>query len=159
MVTKELLTIADIAKELELPESTVRYYRNRFPAYISAVGKGRNRRYKPEALEALRTIAEGLRNNVTAAEVEIQLSRLYPITIEQEEEPQQSTAATQQQSNLAPMGTNIIDGERLIRALEILADQKNTIDRLDETSRDLQTRLEKLEQQRKPWWMKIFGSH
>jgi hypothetical protein len=37
----ELLTVAEIAKRLRLPESTVRYYRNRFNAYVPSVGSGR----------------------------------------------------------------------------------------------------------------------
>jgi len=61
-----LLTIAEIAQELKLPESTVRYYRDRFADFIPTVGRGRGRKYKPEALEVLRFIAEGLRNDLTA---------------------------------------------------------------------------------------------
>ncbi len=38
-----LLTAAQIAKELNLPESTVRYYRDRFTEYIPTTGEGRNR--------------------------------------------------------------------------------------------------------------------
>jgi len=58
----ELLTIADIAKRLELPESTVRYYRDRFAPYVPSVGEGRGRRYRPEALAVLRFIADALRS-------------------------------------------------------------------------------------------------
>jgi len=33
-------SIADITKELNLPESTVRYYRDRFKNYVPATKKG-----------------------------------------------------------------------------------------------------------------------
>lgn len=46
----ELMTMAEIAKQSGLPESTVRYYRERFAPYVPAVGEGRGRRYHPEAL-------------------------------------------------------------------------------------------------------------
>jgi len=32
-----LLTIADMARQLGIPEATVRYYRDRFTAYIPSV--------------------------------------------------------------------------------------------------------------------------
>jgi len=93
----ELLTIADIAKKLGLPESTVRYYRDRFPEYVPSVGEGRGRRYRPEAVDVLRFIADGLRNDRTATDIAEALSRMFPKTVDVNEEPQQSTAAAQQQ--------------------------------------------------------------
>jgi DNA-binding transcriptional MerR regulator len=93
----ELLTISDIAKRLGLPESTVRYYRDRFPEYVPSVGDGRRRRYRPEAVDVLRFIADGLRNDRTATDIAEALSRMFPKTVDVNEEPQQSTAAAQQQ--------------------------------------------------------------
>lgn len=54
-----LYTIRDIARELGLPESTVRYYRDAFAAHLPTVGTGRRRRYPPDALDILRTVARG----------------------------------------------------------------------------------------------------
>ncbi len=94
----ETLTIAEIASRLELPESTVRYYRDRFASYIPVVGKGRGRRYPTEAVEIFRTIAEGLRSGQTATLVDETLSRLYPRNIETAQtELAQATAAAPQQ--------------------------------------------------------------
>ena len=93
----ELLTIADIAKKLGLPESTVRYYRDRFPEYVPSVGGGRRRRYRPEAVDVLRFIADGLRNERTATEIAEALGRMFPKTLDVHDEPQQPTAAAQQQ--------------------------------------------------------------
>jgi DNA-binding transcriptional MerR regulator len=94
----ETLTIAEIASRLELPESTVRYYRDRFATYIPVVGKGRGRRYPGEAVEIFRTIAEGLRSGQTAALVDETLSRLFPRNIETvQTELAQATAAAPQQ--------------------------------------------------------------
>lgn len=50
----KLLTIAQIAKELRMPESTARYYRDKFIEYIPYVGEGRSKRYRPETVEVLR---------------------------------------------------------------------------------------------------------
>src|SRR5690606_24289912 len=85
------------AKRLGLPESTVRYYRDRFPEYVPSVGDGRRRRYRPEAVDVLRFIADGLRNERTATEIAEALGRMFPKTLDVHDEPQQPTAAAQQQ--------------------------------------------------------------
>jgi len=89
-----LLTIADIARQLGLAESTVRYYRNRFPEFIPAVGDGRARRYRPEALDVLRFIADAMRAQTPAEDVKAALQASFPVNVE----PQQQTATTQQQT-------------------------------------------------------------
>lgn len=68
-----LLTIAELARNLNLPESTARYYCNRFAAHLPSVGEGRRRRYKPEALETLRTIASVMRREKNAYAVDLAL--------------------------------------------------------------------------------------
>ena len=58
-----LLTVREIARELGLPESTVRYYRDAFAGYLPAVGTGRRRRYPLEAIPLLRVVADGYAQN------------------------------------------------------------------------------------------------
>lgn len=72
-VELKLLTIAELARNLALPESTTRYYCNRFAAHLPSVGEGRRRRYKPEALEKLKTIAETMRRDKNAYAVDLAL--------------------------------------------------------------------------------------
>ncbi len=68
-----LLTIAELARILDLPESTTRYYCNRFADHLPSVGEGRRRRFKPEALEVLRTIAGTMRRDKNAFAVDLAL--------------------------------------------------------------------------------------
>lgn len=68
-----LLTIAELSRSLELPESTTRYYCNRFAAHLPSVGEGRRRRFRPEAFEKLRTIAETMRRDKNAYAVDLAL--------------------------------------------------------------------------------------
>ncbi len=138
----DLLTISYIAKQLGIPESTCRYYRDRFSNYIPSVGEGRNKRYKPEALDVLRTIAEGLRNNLTANQVEDQLLRSYPRNIDGEDQQQQSTATRQQQSAITPyqslnamvtlMANHQQTLQQIAAAMEKLANQGEQITSLKE---------------------------
>jgi DNA-binding transcriptional MerR regulator len=59
MSDEPLLTLRQVADELGVPESTVRYYRDAFLDHIPSVGTGRRRRYPPPAVAVLRSIAEG----------------------------------------------------------------------------------------------------
>lgn len=74
MADGHLYTIRDVARELGLPESTVRYYRNAFSGYLPSVGTGRRRRYPAEAIPLLRLVAEGYAQNRPRAEIEQALS-------------------------------------------------------------------------------------
>lgn len=76
--SEALLTIAELSRSLQLPESTTRYYCRRFEAHLPAQGDGRRRRYLPEALPVLQTIAESMRQNKNAFAVDLALREKYP---------------------------------------------------------------------------------
>jgi DNA-binding transcriptional MerR regulator len=59
MNDEPLLTLRQVADELRLPESTVRYHRDAFLDHVPSVGTGRRRRYPPPAVAVLRSVAEG----------------------------------------------------------------------------------------------------
>lgn len=74
MSDQPLATLRDIARELEIPESTVRYYRDAFAPHIATVGIGRRRRYPPEAVAVLRSIKRGYGAGKSREEIEAELS-------------------------------------------------------------------------------------
>nr|WP_232306039.1 MerR family transcriptional regulator [Pontibacillus litoralis] len=92
------MTIADVAKELNIPESTARYYRDNFMDFIPFVGEGRKRRYQPETVDVLRFIADGFKRKLTAMEIEEDLSQMFPRNMEVEQSTATSAAVVQQQS-------------------------------------------------------------
>ena len=55
---EQLSTLKDIARRLDVPESNLRYYRNRIGDFLPSTGKGRRRRYFPEAEEIFRKTIE-----------------------------------------------------------------------------------------------------
>jgi len=69
MPDEPLLTLRELAAQLELPESTVRYYRDAFLDFIPSVGTGRRRRYPPQAAAVLRRIAAGYAGGRSRAEI------------------------------------------------------------------------------------------
>lgn len=79
MSEKKVLSVAEIARELEIPESTVHYWKNRFAQHLPSIGKGRQKRFRPEAVEVFQTIATMLREGHTARDVMEHLGQTYPI--------------------------------------------------------------------------------
>jgi DNA-binding transcriptional MerR regulator len=146
-------SIADIARELSLPESTVRYYRDRFKNYVPAVKKGGRKVYDDRALEALRMAAEGLRKGETAAAVEDQLSYYFSQTLDIEEE----TAAVKQQDRSSAL---TIYEAQICSLLEVIKERDEAVKRRDEIMLQLLRQLREKEAQLRyyqlPWWRKLF---
>jgi DNA-binding transcriptional MerR regulator len=128
----ELLTMAEIARRLDLPESTVRYYRDRFSEFIPSVGDGRTRRYKPEALEVLRLIADAMRAGIPAENVTAALRDSFPVNADIE--PQQQTATTQQQTAAAIADALRNLGPALIETKDAIAALRNELREYHEQS-------------------------
>ena len=117
MPDKKLLSIAEISRLLEVPESTLHYWKNRFAQYLPSTGRNRQKRFKSEAVEIFKIIATMLKQGHTAEDVMAELSRKYPVnaSIDMQEAQTAATAQVQvQQTNLEPaiqlaaaMGTEI----------------------------------------------------
>ena len=133
----ELLTLKQLAEQLGLPESTVRYYRDTYIDQIPSVGTGRRRRYPPEAVAILRTIAEGYASGSSRSQVQVGLSRTsgaVPV-VNETPTPQHTLDHVTNLDLLAA----ILDGEReqrdalwqmakeIVRLSEVLQDQDKVI--------------------------------
>lgn len=110
---KTSLTIADISRETGFPESTVRFYRDKFEHYIPYVGEGRKRRYEPKAIDIFCEIAKLSNKGLTITDIETYLGSKYahnPIIVEDlTAEPQfrntSAATATEPQYNENPVTT------------------------------------------------------
>lgn len=81
MAENRLYSVAAIAKLLDVPESTLHYWKNRFDDVLPSVGNGRNKRFRAEALDIFRDIAGLLGQGLSCADVRAQLSRRYPVNV------------------------------------------------------------------------------
>ncbi|WP_432734663.1 MerR family transcriptional regulator [Maridesulfovibrio sp. FT414] len=81
MPDKKLLSIAEISRLLEVPESTLHYWKNRFAQYLPSTGRNRQKRFRHEAVDVFRLISEMLKQGHTAEDVMAELSRLYPVNV------------------------------------------------------------------------------
>jgi DNA-binding transcriptional MerR regulator len=74
----DFLTIKEIAKHFQVPESNIRYYRDRFEEYIPSIGEGRKKRYKKEALDVFAHIVHGYREEKSTEQIASELGSLFP---------------------------------------------------------------------------------
>ena len=77
---ERLLSVAEIARRLGVPESTVHYWKNRFAQHLPSQGAGRQKRFRPEAVEVFRVIAEMFSLGHSAQDVMETLGKNFPLT-------------------------------------------------------------------------------
>lgn len=65
----------EIARQCELPESTLRVYRDEFEAFLPAVGEGKRRRYPEATQETLRQIAAWKKEGRPSGEILTELQK------------------------------------------------------------------------------------
>jgi len=87
-----LYTIKDLARELDVGESTVRFWRDRFSEFMSSVTQGKRKLYREEVLEALRFIKQESNRSKSAEQIRDELSRQQPIDVEPEKSQRSSGA-------------------------------------------------------------------
>ena len=123
----DLLTLTAIAEQLNISESTVRYYARKFAKVLPSIGEGRQKRYRPEAVDVLRIIAEMFKENRTSTDIFDYLSKRFPINSEIQTEPQQSTLAVQQQSSLIDNQVVTVLLRKITEAMDIINIQHKEI--------------------------------
>lgn len=149
MTDQPLVSLRDIATALNLPESTVRYYRDAFAHHLPTVGTGRRRRYPPEAVATLRMIALWYHEGKTRNWIEQELSTLYAPEIHARPSGVHAASRATHEPSHAPHATQpdaarilaaILDGERerrqalwqmareLVRLADAVERQQTTLD-------------------------------
>jgi DNA-binding transcriptional MerR regulator len=117
MTDDPLFTLRELADQLSLPESTVRYYRDAFLDHIPSVGTGRRRRYPPAAVAVLRSIASGYGTGLSRAEILGQMdgapatAAAQPVASPPKPRRRSAAAETAEVTNLDLLAA-IVDGER-----------------------------------------------
>ena len=145
---EQFYTIKRLSEITGIPESTVRYYRDRYPDYFHHTGRGRKKRYKKEALDALRLIAEASKRSLTAEETRELLDTEIHRFIDVEKETAVTTATTQQQLNdsYLPILEMIANQDERLKRLE---KQEEQIQKLEEEMYELKTSVSIYKKRRK----------
>jgi len=85
-----LLSVAEIARKLGVPESTVHYWKNRFAQHLPSQGSGRQKRFRPEAVDVFRVIAEMFSLGHSTQDVMETLGKRFPLTATMDGDPGQA---------------------------------------------------------------------
>lgn len=84
--------ISDIAKHLQLPESTVRTWRDQFSLFVPGTGEGRARRFSEEEFQLFLEIAHHKQQRLTVPEITDRLTKRHALTMPDESHPEESLA-------------------------------------------------------------------
>lgn len=77
---RELLTLREIARRLDVPPSSIAYYKDRFARFLPAgEGRGRRLRYPVHVLDIFREIRSMYTRNVAAEQIEERLEELVAV--------------------------------------------------------------------------------
>ena len=117
MSEQTLYGLCELARELGLPESTTRYYRDVFAPFVPSVGMGRRRRYPDEALSILRFIAGAFAEGRTREEITRVLADGVTPSAAEPDTADLNINFTPPPSKSDPVMTSLIDGEREQREL------------------------------------------
>jgi DNA-binding transcriptional MerR regulator len=174
-----MLTIKEISKRLQIPESTIRWYANhgKLIEFFPTVGEGRKRRFKPEALNVFRFIVATIKEAASVDDVAERLAQEFPSFVDVSNENNVVSVTTTQEPTMPvnPIADNFIAlyaqqeqritqlermvinaGEQAIAAREETLAAREYIDqRLNERDRVLLGHIRKL-QEKRPWW-KFWG--
>jgi DNA-binding transcriptional MerR regulator len=150
----DLLTLQEIAERLNMPPSTVRYYKDQYQEFMPSVKAGRYPKYEPEAVEIIRFIAAATTANQQQQDIKELLSAKFALNIEENEKGQSvatttATAATtqQQQTDITIYQNHITDLKSEIEFLREELCYKDAI---------LLKTLQQLADLQRPWWRKLF---
>lgn len=175
----DLLSVLAMAKRLNLPESTARYYARKFDNFLPSVGEGRQKRYREGAIEIIGAIAEMARNNKSSDDIASQLSKQYPINAGIiNNKPQQVLASYQQQdlpaifkdllaTHIEVINQSLTKDKLLLKQTEDIeqknkelseqkekvAAQNKILKKAGEKIRELQIELDRA---KSPFWKRIF---
>lgn len=161
----DFFTLAELSRLKGITESTARRYIGQFKEFFNPEREGQRTFYPEDDGETLQRIAKLYSKGLTKGQIREKMAREFNITIEPEEETQALT--------LEERGRELQSRERLAQALEVLADQKKAIERIDERSQELeqkdQQRAQEIEElkaqvmdlaskleRRQPWYKRLF---
>jgi DNA-binding transcriptional MerR regulator len=162
----DLLTLQEIAARLDMPPSTVRYYRQKYKEFMPEVAAGRYSKFQLEAVEIIKDIAAATAATMQQQEIREMLSAKYALNIDKFGDGNlaattAATAATTATTQQQQTDTALTVYERQIYGLmEIIKARDAEVKRRDELMLYLLKQLRDteahLEYARRPWWKKIF---
>lgn len=151
----DLLTISEIAKRLKQPESTVRYWRNKFDDFIPSVGSGRKKRYRPEAIRVFTLIADLSAEELPSEDIAERLSADFPRSIDNSNDNSSNTATMTLYTPTSALQRLIEGQDLLIRAQAEQTARQTEMDDMKREIQELRQRIEDMNRAALPWYKRI----
>lgn len=93
MKSEKVFSVADIAKKIEIPRTTLNEWLNRYPQFIESRTRGKRKVYTEKAVETLREIAALRDYGRSAVEIEQELALKHPFQAEVQADTEQKASA------------------------------------------------------------------
>jgi len=151
----DLLTISEIAKRLNQPESTVRYWRNKFDDFIPSVGSGRKKRYRPEAIRVFSVIADLSAEELPSDDIAERLAADFPRSIDNRNDNGSNTTTMALYTPTSALQRLIEGQDLLIRAQAEQAARQTEMDDMKREIQELRQRIEDMNRASTPWYKRI----
>lgn len=120
MKDEKTFSLAEIAKKIEIPRTTLNEWLNRYPQFIESRIRGKRKVYTEKALETLREIGTLRDYGHSAADIEQELSRKHPFQAEiQADITQEATPSEENVNALAMVPRQLRDESVLQISAEI----------------------------------------
>ena len=154
----DLLSVLSIAKRLNIPESTARYYCRQYADFLPSVGDGRGKRYREGAIEVLQVVVDMAKDNRSSTDIASHLRQQFPVNIPSASDHQQQSLASYYQGEFPSVfrdflsihaeiiNKSLAKDQALIEKDKVILEQKTKLDRLKA----------ELERARLPWYKKLF---
>ena len=125
-MSKKFISLREVGRQLEIPPSTVVYYKDKFDRFIPSVGgDGRRRRYPVEVLEIFRRIRKMFNDNWSAEQIERELALKFSSLMNDQQSDQsfeQSVDSAMSDGLAREVGavlsrmTDVLDNQSLFRS-------------------------------------------
>lgn len=87
---KKYISLREVGRQLDVPPSTIVYYKDKFEKYIPSVGgEGRRSRYPVEVLEIFRRIRKMFNDNWSTEQIERELALKFSVLMDDQQSDQQ----------------------------------------------------------------------
>ena len=122
-MSNKYLSLREIGRQLEIPPSTVVYYKDKFHRFIpSTGGSGRRKKYPNEALEVFRRIREMFNDNWSTEQIEQELALKFSYLLKNDQHKQQlindvlNDSDGGQLAGILSRMSDVLDGQSLFRS-------------------------------------------
>jgi len=125
-MSKKYISLREVGRQLDVPPSTIVFYKDKFSKYIpSEGGEGRRRRYPVEVLEIFRRIREMFNNNWSTEQIERELALKFSLlmtdhlndqSVEQIGIGRDSDALVREFGSVLAKVSDVLDSQSLFRS-------------------------------------------